>query len=192
MARRWLPTCCLSGFLLALNLLATSVSIMDVAIATSPDDAQGASGGDQDGPVAYLASAGTNDRRREGHRQLQQAATSRLRKPPKPPKVAGKRKSRSPPPVPFPPHPSPPPSPSPPLPPMPPPRTRGGMALLPNFVVIMSDDQDDLLNSTHPHYMPALNKHLGLGGARLTDFTVSTPLCCPARTALLTGQYAHW
>ncbi len=58
-------------------------------------------------------------------------------------------------------------------------------------VVLLVDDQDELLNSTHPHYMPALDKHLAQGGTRLSDFTVPTPVCCPARAALLTGQYPH-
>ncbi len=65
------------------------------------------------------------------------------------------------------------------------------LCVVPYFPAPPTDDQDDLLNSTHPHYMPALNKHLAAEGTRVTDFIVSTPLCCPARTSLFTGEYAH-
>ncbi|KAG2484799.1 hypothetical protein HYH03_016452 [Edaphochlamys debaryana] len=61
----------------------------------------------------------------------------------------------------------------------------------PNFVVILTDDQDDLLNSTHPHFMPALDKHLRQQGTRLSNFVVSTGVCCPARVSLHTGRLAH-
>ncbi|GFR41740.1 hypothetical protein Agub_g2493 [Astrephomene gubernaculifera] len=76
---------------------------------------------------------------------------------------------------------SPPPSSPPPSPTSPP----------PNFIVIVTDDQDDILNSTHPYYMPALNKYLAQGGTRLSNFVVSTGVCCPARVSLLSGKYAH-
>ncbi|KAG2496607.1 hypothetical protein HYH03_005428 [Edaphochlamys debaryana] len=56
---------------------------------------------------------------------------------------------------------------------------------------MITDDQDDILNSTHPYYMPYLNTHLGQGGTRLSNFLVSTGLCCPARTSLFTGRLAH-
>ncbi|KAG2492464.1 hypothetical protein HYH03_009405 [Edaphochlamys debaryana] len=61
----------------------------------------------------------------------------------------------------------------------------------PNFLLVLTDDQDDVLNSTHPHYMPALHRLLGQGGTRLSNFLVSTGVCCPARTSLLTGRLAH-
>ncbi|KAG2487607.1 hypothetical protein HYH03_013746 [Edaphochlamys debaryana] len=61
----------------------------------------------------------------------------------------------------------------------------------PSFVIILTDDQDDLLNSTHPHFMPALNARLAQEGTRLSNFVVPTGFCCPARTSLLTGRYSH-
>ncbi|KAG2492462.1 hypothetical protein HYH03_009403 [Edaphochlamys debaryana] len=39
--------------------------------------------------------------------------------------------------------------------------------------------------------MPALHRLLGQGGTRLSNFLVSTGVCCPARTSLLTGRLAH-
>ncbi|PNW88050.1 hypothetical protein CHLRE_01g012126v5 [Chlamydomonas reinhardtii] len=39
--------------------------------------------------------------------------------------------------------------------------------------------------------MPALNRLLGAGGTRMSNFVVPTGLCCPARTSLLTGKLAH-
>ncbi|GLI61011.1 hypothetical protein VaNZ11_003273 [Volvox africanus] len=65
----------------------------------------------------------------------------------------------------------------------------GGSA--PNFVVILTDDQDEVLNSTHPAYMPALNYLLGARGTRFANTLVSTSVCCPARVSLLTGRLAH-
>lgn len=44
----------------------------------------------------------------------------------------------------------------------------------PNFVVIFVDDQDYLLNTTHPSYMPALNKHIIDKGLQLRNFLIST------------------
>ena len=57
--------------------------------------------------------------------------------------------------------------------------------------VVLTDDQDQLLNSTHPRYMPALDKWFGQGGLQLRNFVVSTSVCCPSRVNLLTGRYAH-
>ncbi|KXZ50457.1 hypothetical protein GPECTOR_16g631 [Gonium pectorale] len=39
--------------------------------------------------------------------------------------------------------------------------------------------------------MPALNQHLARGGTRLTNFLVSTGVCCPARVSALSGKLAH-
>jgi arylsulfatase A-like enzyme len=57
----------------------------------------------------------------------------------------------------------------------------------PNVVVIMLDDMryDDL--STLPH----IRSRIGDAGASFTHFYAPFPLCCPARSTLLTGQYAH-
>ena len=57
----------------------------------------------------------------------------------------------------------------------------------PNVVVIMLDDMryDDL--ST----LPRIRSRIGDAGVSFTDFYSPFPLCCPARSTLLTGQYAH-
>lgn len=56
----------------------------------------------------------------------------------------------------------------------------------PNILFIVADDQraDSLA------CMPRLAKMFD-GGTTFTDYFASTPLCCPARTTLLTGRYAH-
>lgn len=59
----------------------------------------------------------------------------------------------------------------------------------PNVIVIVTDDQDEALFSRR--LMPNTFRLLGDGGTRLTDFTVTTPLCCPSRATQLTGQYGH-
>ncbi len=61
----------------------------------------------------------------------------------------------------------------------------------PNFVVLLVDDQDYLLNSTHRAYMPKLHQYIGDRGIHLNNFVVSTSLCCPSRVSLLTGMYTH-
>ncbi|EFJ48854.1 hypothetical protein VOLCADRAFT_90537 [Volvox carteri f. nagariensis] len=90
-----------------------------------------------------------------------------------------------PPPIPRPPIPRPP-SPVPPSPA--PPRSQGTK---PNFVLIMVDDQDYLLNATHPAYMPKLHKYIGDQGLHLNNFIVTSSLCCPSRVSLLTGKFTH-
>nr|CAA34302.1 unnamed protein product [Chlamydomonas reinhardtii]CAA36545.1 unnamed protein product [Chlamydomonas reinhardtii] len=54
----------------------------------------------------------------------------------------------------------------------------------PNFVVIFTDDQDAIQNSTHPHYMPSLHKYIRYPGVELSQYFVTTPVCCPSRTNL--------
>ena len=57
----------------------------------------------------------------------------------------------------------------------------------PNIVLILTDDQT---RSTLRH-MPELQSRL-VGHGRIMDEMVSTyPLCCPGRTTILRGQYAH-
>lgn len=59
----------------------------------------------------------------------------------------------------------------------------------PNVIVIVTDDQDDALFSRQ--LMPSAFKLFRDGGTRLTNFTITTPLCCPSRATQLTGQYGH-
>ena len=57
----------------------------------------------------------------------------------------------------------------------------------PNFVVIITDDQDvETLQ-----YMPRLNALLAGQGATFTNMFVSTPQCCPSHVSILTGRYPH-
>lgn len=69
-----------------------------------------------------------------------------------------------------------------------------GMATLaaatkPNFVFIMTDDQDLHLSSLD--YMPLLNKYLVSEGTTFSKHYCTVSLCCPSRVSLLTGRAAH-
>jgi N-acetylglucosamine-6-sulfatase len=57
----------------------------------------------------------------------------------------------------------------------------------PNIVVILTDDQrtDSLLQ------MPAVKSLLVDRGTRYTDAFIPTSICCPSRSAILTGLYSH-
>lgn len=57
----------------------------------------------------------------------------------------------------------------------------------PNIILILSDDQpDDTLK-----YIPLIRDRLGNQGMTFTNAFVTTGLCCPSRTSVLTGQYTH-
>ncbi|KXG52882.1 Alkaline phosphatase-like, alpha/beta/alpha [Penicillium griseofulvum] len=59
----------------------------------------------------------------------------------------------------------------------------------PNFLFIMTDDQDLKLNSLS--YTPLTMKHMAKKGTTFTNHFVTTALCCPSRVSLLTGRLAH-
>ena len=59
----------------------------------------------------------------------------------------------------------------------------------PNVVVIQSDDQG--LDLFTRQAMPATYRELVDHGTRLRNYITTTPLCCPSRASLLTGQYGH-
>ena len=61
----------------------------------------------------------------------------------------------------------------------------------PNIILILSDDQDLMMNSTHPAYMPNVNKWIVDQGLSVDYFTACTSLCCPSRTNLMTGRLTH-
>ncbi|MEZ5076347.1 MAG: sulfatase [Solirubrobacterales bacterium] len=68
----------------------------------------------------------------------------------------------------------------------------------PNFVVIQTDDQtlDSLYEVVHAGgtptpVMPNTLKLIADRGVTLSRYYVPYPLCCPSRTSLLTGRYAH-
>ena len=57
----------------------------------------------------------------------------------------------------------------------------------PNIILIMTDDQP-------PHtltYMPIIQRELIAKGVNFTNAFVTTPLCCPSRASILTGEYVH-
>ena len=58
----------------------------------------------------------------------------------------------------------------------------------PNFVVIMTDDQDD---TGSMNYMPKVHSVLAEHGITFTNSFVNFSLCCPSRASFLTGQAAH-
>ena len=59
----------------------------------------------------------------------------------------------------------------------------------PNIVVIVTDDQ--ALSTMSARVMPRTFDRLVSRGTTFTDSVVTTPLCCPSRATLLTGQYGH-
>jgi arylsulfatase A-like enzyme len=59
----------------------------------------------------------------------------------------------------------------------------------PNFVFIMSDDQDYEMDSLN--YMPLLKKYIADEGTRFERHYATTAQCCPSRTSLWTGKATH-
>jgi N-acetylglucosamine-6-sulfatase len=57
----------------------------------------------------------------------------------------------------------------------------------PNIVVLMTDDQ----HADSVRFMPNVGRLLAAHGITFTNSFVSYSLCCPSRSTLLTGQYAH-
>jgi N-acetylglucosamine-6-sulfatase len=59
----------------------------------------------------------------------------------------------------------------------------------PNFVFILTDDEN--LKQFNRRYMRRTRKLIADPGTEFTNHYVATPLCCPSRAAMLTGQYGH-
>ena len=59
----------------------------------------------------------------------------------------------------------------------------------PNFIFIMTDDQDLHLNSLD--YQASVQKHFAQQGTWFKKHFCTVALCCPSRVSLLTGKAAH-
>ncbi len=57
----------------------------------------------------------------------------------------------------------------------------------PNIVYIVVDDMD----SASLAYMPRLGSLVAEQGVTFANSFVTTPVCCPSQTSMLTGKYAH-
>ncbi len=57
----------------------------------------------------------------------------------------------------------------------------------PNIVLVLTDD----MTRADLHAMPGVNRLLTGQGLRFTRAMVNVSLCCPSRTTILRGQYAH-
>ena len=63
---------------------------------------------------------------------------------------------------------------------------RGQVANRPNVLVIVTDDQREGLE-----VMPETRQWFAQGGTYYPNAIATTPMCCPARAAILSGRYAH-
>lgn len=59
----------------------------------------------------------------------------------------------------------------------------------PNFIVILTDDQDLRMNSMD--YMPRVKEHLTDHGMFFNSHYATVSLCCPSRASMWTGKAAH-
>ena len=57
----------------------------------------------------------------------------------------------------------------------------------PNILFVLTDD----MTRADLHAMPGVEQAIGAQGMRFTHAMVSVSLCCPSRTTILRGQYAH-
>jgi N-acetylglucosamine-6-sulfatase len=57
----------------------------------------------------------------------------------------------------------------------------------PNIIVLLTDDQENLSLKV----MKIVNKEMKRKGLTFKHYYTNFPLCCPSRTTMLTGEYAH-
>ena len=74
----------------------------------------------------------------------------------------------------------------------------GAGAGKPNFVFLLTDDQDMRLGTEDIYTkwgsvaaQPVVQERLLNGGTAMKNFFVNTPICCPSRTEYFTGRYFH-
>ena len=60
----------------------------------------------------------------------------------------------------------------------------------PNILIFLTDDQR-ASDTVIPSVMPKLRGWMMDGGREFTNFYDTTPLCCPDRSVILSGRYAH-
>jgi arylsulfatase A-like enzyme len=57
----------------------------------------------------------------------------------------------------------------------------------PNVLIVLTDDQ----RAGTLRVMPRTRRWFGRGGTKFSNAFATTPLCCPSRSSILTGRYAH-
>jgi N-acetylglucosamine-6-sulfatase len=72
---------------------------------------------------------------------------------------------------------------------LPPPAAPAEAKLRPNVVMVVTDDQ--ALSQYDERTIPRTRRLLGDRGTTFTEAIVTTPLCCPSRATMITGQYGH-
>lgn len=60
---------------------------------------------------------------------------------------------------------------------------------LPNFVIVITDDQDVVVNGMEP--MKKTRMLLAEKGATFQNMFTTSPVCCPSRASLFSGLYQH-
>jgi arylsulfatase A-like enzyme len=64
----------------------------------------------------------------------------------------------------------------------------GAQETRPNILIIVTDDQRAMDTM---QVMPQTLHHFGQGGVTYTNGYAATPVCCPARAAIMSGRFAH-
>ncbi|XP_076471458.1 N-acetylglucosamine-6-sulfatase-like [Babylonia areolata] len=59
----------------------------------------------------------------------------------------------------------------------------------PNFVFVLTDDQDTEIGGQTP--IKKIRNLIGNEGITFQNMFVSSPLCCPSRSSIMTGKYVH-